>query len=461
MTERSQAAPPVTSIEPGAPIWHDIVEQLPVAAWIGDGNGRMLWGNRRWRDEIAAGTVADYWTDLLQPDEIDAVRAAWQACAVEGQAFAAPVSFATPRGPHRRTVTLRPILSASGTATRWVGVIADDEAELRAESDRAATRAELDTLTNAMPQMVWATRPDGHHDYYNAQWYRFTGMPDGSTDGEGWNGMFHPDDQDRAWTRWRHSLTTGEDYEIEYRLRHHSGVYRWVLGRALPVRGADDAIVRWIGTCTDIDSAKRAAEQNEILSRELSHRIKNIFAVITGLLRMSARQDPAARPFADRLAGRIAALGAAHDLARPHSERSRPTVGDAATLHHILAELLQPYDASQWSITGDDVPIDDRGATPIALVFHELATNAAKYGALSCPQGHVTLGSTRRGDLLILDWCERGGPVVDGAPDTSGFGTKLAALSIEQQLGGTIVRDWQPEGLAVRITIGADALVRR
>ena len=100
-------------------------------------------------------------------------------------------------------------------------------------------------LTDAMPQMVWSTRPDGFHDYYNARWYEFTGVPAGSTDGEGWNGMFHPDDQERARQRWTRSLETGEPYEIEYRLRRHDGVYRWTLGRANPIRDADG---RFLGT---------------------------------------------------------------------------------------------------------------------------------------------------------------------------------------------------------------------
>nr|WP_255522394.1 PAS domain-containing protein [Paracoccus sp. NBH48] len=77
--------------------------------------------------------------------------------------------------------------------------------------------------------MIWSTRPDGFHDYYNHRWYEFTGVPEGSTDGEAWAGMFHPDDQDRTWARWRQSLETGQPYEIEYRLRHRSGEYRWVL----------------------------------------------------------------------------------------------------------------------------------------------------------------------------------------------------------------------------------------
>jgi PAS domain S-box-containing protein len=255
------------------------------------------------------------------------------------------------------------------------------------------SRAQLQVLTDAMPQMVWSTLSDGSHDYYNARWYEFTGVPEGSTDGEGWNGMFHPEDQDRAWSRWRHSLATGEPYEIEYRLRHRSGTYRWTLGRALPVFNDEGAIARWIGTCTDIHDAKMAAEQNELLSRELSHRIKNIFAVVSGLIGLSSRHDPAVRGFAKGLQERIAALGRAHEFARPHSEQSQPALG-GSTLRGLLEEIFRPYpafDEQRIVIAGDDVAVDDRGATPIALFFHELATNAAKYGALSTYDGRVEL----------------------------------------------------------------------
>ena len=115
-------------------------------------------------------------------------------------------------------------------------------------------------MADSVDQMIWSTQPDGFHDYYNQRWYDYTGVPEGSTDGEAWNGMFHPEDQDRAWGVWRHSLETGEPYHIEYRLRHRSGQYRWVLGRAHPVRDAKGAIERWYGTCTDIDDLKSAEE---------------------------------------------------------------------------------------------------------------------------------------------------------------------------------------------------------
>ena len=327
---------------------------------------------------------------------------------------------------------------------------------------RAADQISFKQLADAMPQMVWSTLPDGAHDYYNAQWYAFTGAPEGSTDGEGWNGMFHPDDQERAWARWRYSLRTGEPYEIEYRLRHHSGEYRWTLGRALPVRNEAGEIVRWVGTCTDIDDQKRIAEQNQILSRELSHRIKNIFAVISGLIGLSARQSPDLGDFARQIQARIAALGRVHDYVRAHSEE-RPRHGAPSTLKTLLVELLTPYpalDEGRISIEGDDLPIDDRGATPIGLVFHELATNSTKYGSLSRPEGQVRISSKIQDGVMSLRWEEAGGPPIVEEPRLNGFGSRLTEMSIVRQLGGSVERSWLRDGLRVLITVPVKALSR-
>ena len=137
---------------------------------------------------------------------------------------------------------------------------ADLSERRRVEELAHASEARFRALADSMPQMVWSTLPDGYHDYYNARWYEFTGVPAGSTDGEAWKDMFHEDDQARAWARWRHSLATGEPYEIEYRLRRHDGIYRWTLGRALRIRDPSGVIDRWVGTCTDIEDAKQAAD---------------------------------------------------------------------------------------------------------------------------------------------------------------------------------------------------------
>jgi PAS domain S-box-containing protein len=323
--------------------------------------------------------------------------------------------------------------------------------------ERDEQESKFRILADTMPQMVWSTLPDGFHDYYNARWYEFTGVPEGSTDGEGWNGMFHPDDQERAWTAWRHSLETGEPYEIEYRLRDAKGEYRWTLGRALPIRGADGTITRWFGTCTDVHDQKMLQAQREVIAQELSHRIKNIFAVIGGLITFSTRHHPEMKIAATDLRDRIFALGRAHDFVRPHSDGSRP--GKAQnSLHCMVEELLGAY-RERITIAGDDLEIDDRSATPLALLFHELATNAAKYGALSATDGSVVIQSSEGGQVARLRWEERGGPAIT-QPQNEGFGSKLIELSIVRQMGGRIERQWAKDGLIVQLDVPTSAMRR-
>ncbi|WP_052730161.1 hybrid sensor histidine kinase/response regulator [Sphingomonas sp. SRS2] len=152
--------------------------------------------------------------------------------------------------------------------------LAQSQEELR------ASEAKFQAIADSIDHMVWSTLPDGYHDYYNQRWYDFTGVPPGSTDGEAWTAMFHPDDQPRAWTRWLHSLETGEPYHIEYRLKHRSGAYRWVLGRAQPMRDGDGAIVRWFGTCTDIQEIVEArdvlAQSREALEAMVDERTEEL-----------------------------------------------------------------------------------------------------------------------------------------------------------------------------------------
>lgn len=309
--------------------------------------------------------------------------------------------------------------------------------------------AAFHALADTMPQMVWSTLPDGSHDYYNARWYEFTGVPVGSTDGEGWAGMFHEDDQPVAWERWRHSLETGEPYEVEYRLRHHTGEYRWMIGRALPIVDEAGEIQRWIGTCTDIHEQKQMALQNEILSQELSHRIKNIFAIVSGLISLTARADAAFADASRDLLGRISALGRAHEFVRPHSEESQPETQDV-TISTLLATIFESYPA--WSerrigIRGPDITVGSRSATPVALVFHELATNAMKYGSLREPEGRVDLEFSEHNEEVRFRWLETGSSVEAGDEPQQGFGSRLIDMAVRQQLDGSYERRWHPEGL--------------
>lgn len=150
----------------------------------------------------------------------------------------------------------------------------------RSEAALREGEARFRTLAQAVPQIVWVTRPDGYHEYYNDRWYAYTGLTPEQSIGHGWSGPLHPGDVARAEARWRLATDTGEEYEIEYRFRGAEGRYRWFLGRALPQRDAEGRIARWYGTCTDIHNekmaAERVAEANQFLEATINALSKHV-----------------------------------------------------------------------------------------------------------------------------------------------------------------------------------------
>ena len=129
-----------------------------------------------------------------------------------------------------------------------------------------------------MPQMVWTTHPSGYHDYYNQRWYEFTELSFEETKDKGWSLVLHPEDYEHTWNVWKHSLDTGTTYEIEYRMRKFDGTYHWFLARAKPLRDKAGKILKWFGTCTNIqeqretlDELEQTREKLKISNLELSH----------------------------------------------------------------------------------------------------------------------------------------------------------------------------------------------
>lgn len=129
-----------------------------------------------------------------------------------------------------------------------------------------ASEERFRSVVEAMPQIVWTSEPDGASDYHNRRWCDYTGMTQGQAEGWGWQSALHPDDVEPCRARWIHAVSSGEPYEIEYRFRRHDGLYRWHLGRAVPLRDARGKIVKWFGTATDIDDQKQA----EITKQQLA-----------------------------------------------------------------------------------------------------------------------------------------------------------------------------------------------
>jgi two-component sensor histidine kinase len=202
---------------------------------------------------------------------------------------------------------------------------------------------------------------------------------------------------------------------------------------------------------------KRAEEQHLLLLHELNHRVKNLFTLTNALVTMSARSAKTPEEMSKTLQGRLFALSRAHELVQPGLRKASSAFeGRDAPLRKMLEDILSPYapqnTEQRIEMAGPEVAIRPNAITSVALVLHELTTNAAKYGALSDPDGRVTVSWEIDDAALELSWCESGGPDVV-SPQSTGFGTLLARRSIEAQLGGNIEYEWLADGLRVRISL--------
>jgi len=327
---------------------------------------------------------------------------------------------------------------------------------IRARREIAAREERLRRVIEGVPQIAWSADADGNFDYFNARWKQQVGAAPPQV-AEDWRAHVHPDDAGNAFGEWYRAFANGEEFEAQFRLRHADGEYRWVLAQAVPVADDADNSLRWFGTVTDIDDAHQALEQRDMLANELSHRIKNIFAVVIGLATLKLRKTPEHRPYAEELIEVLRALGRAHDFVQPGSGPVEEN------LQGLLEALFAPYadgaNSPRVLVSGADNAIGLQAATPLALVFHELATNSAKYGALSVAAGHVTLKVEDRGADLALAWAEHGGPPAHDSGN-SGFGSRLVEMSVKNQLGGSWKRSFTPEGLVVELSVAKAAIAR-
>jgi PAS domain S-box-containing protein len=162
-----------------------------------------------------------------------------------------------PDGARGRLFEVRVVTVA---VNQTVVVILDIADQRAAEASVRESETQFRVLAEAMPQLVWITLPDGGSIYFNQKWVDYTGMTSGESQGHGWRRALHPDDVERATNRWHQATETGEPYGIEYRLRQVDGTYHWMLCRALPLRDDAGAIVKWLGTCTDVDELRQALE---------------------------------------------------------------------------------------------------------------------------------------------------------------------------------------------------------
>lgn len=201
-----------------------------------------------------------------------------------------------------------------------------------------------------------------------------------------------------------------------------------------------------------IIEARREAEARNVIADELAHRIKNLFALFQSLIHFSSAQSDAGA-MRDELMSRTAALALAHGLvAAGDAHGGAPAIG----LHALFDTLFAPYHGAggaRHRIDGADLSIAAHLITPLSLVFHELTTNAAKYGALSYEDGRVDILLITDTDRLAIEWREHGVAHSGAVPTHLGFGSRMVDMVVRRQLGGTLDKDWAGDGLVVRLDL--------
>lgn len=267
-----------------------------------------------------------------------------------------------------------------------------------------------------------------------------------------WLGSLSPEDRARRDRAVESAQRTGADYDVEYRLTEQD---RWVNVRGKVIYDPQGHPRRMIGVVLDVSdrhqafAAVAASEQrHRLLTNELNHRVKNTLATIQSIARHTARRAGSVDEFRQAFEDRLMALSATHNVLTQAS-------WEAADISALLAHELAPYPAEQVQVSGPAVMLPARQVLALGMIFHELTTNAAKYGALSTAAGRLNVRWARldvggQAPLLALEWRETGGPLVS-PPTRSGFGSRLVKASVEQDLGGSLALEFNPTGLVCRI----------
>ena len=231
-----------------------------------------------------------------------------------------------------------------------------------------------------------------------------------------------------------------------------------------PVKDPEGRIVGASKIARDITERRRAEEQQRLLLRELDHRVKNLFALAGGVVALSARSAATPEELASAVRDRLSALARAHALTLPVTSEGGKRLEQSTTLHALIRTILSPYegrgntDQARVAIMGPDIRLAGGLVTTFALLLHEFATNAAKYGALSIPEGRIEIACSEPDGKFALTWRERGGPAIDSPTGSEGFGTMLARATVKDQLRGEISREWEPEGLTIRLSFPRDRI---
>jgi PAS domain S-box-containing protein len=359
---------------------------------------------------------------------------------------------ATLRGtPKWWDVVVSPLSGAEGSAERLMTVGRDITTQKQAEICLARSEERLSLALRAASMVgIWDGDLVARLVFGDANFARIYGIdPEVAAAGQPlghYVNSIHPEDAAAVRAEVQELYESGDEFMHEHRIVRPDGEIRWIVARGRLVRNAAGQPVRFSGASVDITDRRMAEERQRLLMEELAHRVKNTLTVVQAIASQTLRGSGASPEAREALNTRLMALSRAHELLMQGgwSEASLLALVEETARLHAHGE------AGRFRIAGPDILLGSRAAMALALVLHELATNAVKYGALSVPEGQVLvlwetvdIGGEAQ---LRFRWEEVGGPPVV-PPERQGFGTRLIARSFGQSLAATVRLDYARAGV--------------
>lgn len=326
------------------------------------------------------------------------------------------------------------------------------------EEEIRSSRDWFKMMADHSPVMIWIAGKDRMFTFVNERWVRFTGRPLEEELGEGWTRNIHRDDCERTVRTFYRAFEAREELVMQYRLRRADGEYRWMRDYGTPLYGFGGEFRGYIGSCVDITESKAEQERQTLLMRELDHRVKNSLAAVLSVADCTFASTQTREEFRTAFTGRV------HAMARAHSAIAKGRWTGLCLSELVRTIVVDPLNSpagGRVTMRGPDVIIPAQGVPPLAMILHELGTNALKYGGLSSSAGAVVISWTTRtdaeGDRFVdAVWAESGGPPLLSQPLRGGLGMRLVRGLAETELGGRFEQVFRPEGLESRFSMSLD-----